>query len=318
MEPAPRPRRFRWQYAAAATAVLALVTSFTWAAFSDQAAMETHFTTGTFGINLDGNEGNPINYEVAFSAENLDPGDSASATITINNSGTEDAYVYLASTTVTGGAEFAAALRGDVTASAVSAGSGALATLTTAGNEWLIPGGGSLPVTVTASLPADAGNAVQGQDVDVVFLFRAEQDDPTPSLEGPGPAGEPLESGAPLTPQAFWLPATYGPGVREQYFTDYGVYLGLDGGSAMLDLGPMALGLSGVPVAQWPAWAHDWTVTNVDRSVSPMIMEGPDVNGFAVVYGDPGTTTVTWDLFNAGSGETRSYSTIVTINAAGF
>ena len=167
----PRKRpSFTW--IAGSLTVLTLAAGTTLAAWTDQAAMEAAFSTGTFGIQINGEDGNPVPVQVPFSITKLQAGDTSSATVTIANTGTEDAWLTLASTAVTGGAEFASALTGAVTTvEEGQLGAGPLETLTTTGSSFYIAPGAERQVTVDVTLDANAGTEVQGQNVTALFTW---------------------------------------------------------------------------------------------------------------------------------------------------
>lgn len=152
-----------------------VIGSTSFADWGDAAAAEETFTSGTFGINLDGQEGNPIAYHSVFSATDLQPGDSETKTVQLNNSGTIDAWVWLEPTTTdsTGGTDLAAALQGTVSANLATVASGQLTGLNTKSSAWLVPAGGSLPVNLVVALPETASNVTQSQEVKVRFNFQA-------------------------------------------------------------------------------------------------------------------------------------------------
>lgn len=82
----------RKQRLLAASSVLAIGAGITLAAYSDQVDMSAEFTTGTFDIAVDGQD---QSYQIPFDITELTPGDTATATVEVQNTGTIDAELHL-------------------------------------------------------------------------------------------------------------------------------------------------------------------------------------------------------------------------------
>lgn len=182
-------RTSRFRRLTAASSILAVAGAITLAAYSDHAEMETEFTTGTFGIAIDGNEGNPDAYSVAFDATDLVPGDTAETTVDLQNTGTITAAVGLATTTASAETPEARAfldgLRGSYSVDGGDTWSEEvpLAELTTT-EDLTLQGGASTPFSIRVHYLEGTGNEAQGAETSVNFRFEAEQFEPADVLPG--------------------------------------------------------------------------------------------------------------------------------------
>lgn len=108
--PEHRPRRRReepWRrtwpdrarVALAVGGVLGLGAVLTSAAFSDSAEVNAGFTAGTLDITVDGDEGNPVPYDLVFAgADRITPGDVVYAPLEVANVGNVDAELSMSVT----------------------------------------------------------------------------------------------------------------------------------------------------------------------------------------------------------------------------
>lgn len=300
METAPRPAqtrgrhvlqtlRERWRWLTLLGLVL-LVAGVTFAQYTDEGQVGGNFdTTGGFNVTFNGDEANPMVYALPFDITHLDPGDVATATLRIANTGTMDAHVYLDTTEATGGADLLAALRGSVLANQLVVDTGALTELGTITQDWLIPAGGHLDVDLKVELPASAGNEVLNQTVSVIYTFRAEQEDPSPSTTPIGVVDSTVVNARTLSDpwQQFGsrasAEATYG-----MTFTDTEMPLSLA-------MDPLGYGVT--PLATLPAGAERWHVElNGSEAALGLTLRSPDWGVYTWEPATAGTYEFTYDL----------------------
>ncbi|CCQ96160.1 putative Spore coat protein [[Clostridium] ultunense Esp] len=145
-------------YALATTALGAMIVAGgTFALFTSEASNEGNtFTAGTVVIQ-DHTDG--AIFDVTQFYDNLAPGDHESATITVSNSGTLDAWVKLDNADVSG---------------ALFEGNHPLV-LTLDNSVKRIPAGGSATFTVGYSFPLEAGNEYQGATGEATIHVKAVQ-----------------------------------------------------------------------------------------------------------------------------------------------
>jgi hypothetical protein len=145
--------------------------------FNDMVQIGVDAKTGTLDINADGQQGNPTPYLVKMPLEQFKPGDTASKTIEVRNTGTLPAKV---SVTVVGQGAGYLGNQLDATVTASPAG-GPPFTYTAKANglslePFRVPASGAVPLTLTLTLPADTDNTWQGKTDTLTLTLNAVQE----------------------------------------------------------------------------------------------------------------------------------------------
>jgi predicted ribosomally synthesized peptide with SipW-like signal peptide len=163
--------------------VFALVGGATFAYFTDSAANNSNaFEAGTLDIGLD-----PA--AATFSVPLMAPGDAIDGNLTVQNSGSLPFFFTIAAAKASGDDNFFNALKLQITntASGDVIYDGMLNSLNT---NSALAAGANQPLKFTVSLPATAGNELQGKTCNVAFTFVATQTAPNMIVNGGFESGD--------------------------------------------------------------------------------------------------------------------------------
>jgi hypothetical protein len=157
--------------------LLAVGAQVSGADFNDMVQIGVDAKAGSLDINADGQQGNPTPYVVKMPLEQFKPGDTTSKTIEVRNTGSLPAVVTpsmigLGATSL--GAQLDAALVAAPAGSAQVTGSGKANGLKS--GPFTVPAGGSVPVTLTLTLPAATDNTWQGKTDTLTLTLNAVQE----------------------------------------------------------------------------------------------------------------------------------------------
>lgn len=175
LKSAARSRSVQIAGALAVVGLLAMGAQSSGADYNDLIQIGVNAKTGTLDINVDGQQGNPDPYPVDLGQ--FKPGDSGSKTVEVRNTGSLPAVV---TATMTGQGTAALGAQLDATLTAAPTGGTPVTSSAKANGAQLdaftVPAGGSVPLTVTLTLPSSTGNDWQGKEDKLVLTLDAVQE----------------------------------------------------------------------------------------------------------------------------------------------